>query len=539
MSTWFWYEFIEIMAIIKSKKKLIQQEVKPIKKVLVANRGEIACRIIRTLTEMGIESVAIYATPDAQSLHVQMANFAIPLPEATTPLQSYLSIENIIAIAKENNVDAIHPGFGLLSENANFAQACQDADIIFIGPSPDVILQMGDKITAKQLAKKSNVPIVPGFMPESDLAFDNPLWVSEAEKITYPVLVKAAAGGGGKGMRVVQSSKELPEAVAAAQREAKSAFLDSRVFLEKYIENPRHIEVQILADNAGPSGHVLHLFERDCSTQRRHQKVIEEAPAPTLPGDIRHAILFSAISLAKTVNYTNAGTVEFIYDVDAEKYYFLEMNTRLQVEHPITESITGLDIVQKQIEIAEGKALTLTQKDITARGHSIECRIYAEDPQRQFMPSIGTLHCFQHPQWPGVRVDTGVTQGDTVSIDFDPMLAKVSCVAENRAQARLKMLAFLKQFIVLGVTTNIQYLCQLLDCPDFISETVSTKLIEKNPPLISESYSENSAENAELLEQLFSIAASSPSSASKSSDNTGEACEYSPWQLVQSTGRRR
>ena len=468
------------MAIIKKNKKqlIIETQTRPIKKVLVANRGEIACRIFSTLAEMNIETVAIYTETDKNSLHVQQANYAFALQQANTPLQSYLNIDDIITIALNANVDAIHPGFGLLSENTKFAKACEEAGIIFIGPSAQIIEKMGDKITAKQLAKQANVPIVSGFMQSEHLESDDAKWLQEAEKIGYPLLVKATAGGGGKGMRIVQADDALPAAIAAAQREAQAAFSDGRVFLEKYIENPRHIEVQILADTQGT---VLHLFERDCSTQRRHQKVIEEAPAPHLPEDIRQAIFVSAVSLAKNVEYTNAGTVEFIYDVDNQQYYFLEMNTRLQVEHPVTEFITGFDIVRKQIEIAECHPIGKFQTEIQVNGHALECRIYAEDPERQFLPSTGVLHCFDYPNWPGIRVDTGVIEGDTISIDFDPMLAKVSCYAASREQARLKMLAFLKHFKVLGVITNIQYLCQLLDSADFINGNVSTKLIENTP----------------------------------------------------------
>jgi len=424
------------------------------KKVLIANRGEIAVRIAQTLQEMGLCAVAVYSDPDRHALHVERADEAYGL-EGTTSGETYLKIERLIAIARQHGVDAIHPGYGFLSENAQFAEACAAAGITFIGPKPDVIRAMGDKIVAKKTMQDAGVPVVPGW---SGAKVDVETIHKEAGKIGYPVLVKAAAGGGGKGMRVVEQESALAEALEAAQREANAAFGDARVFLEKYITHARHVEVQIFGDT---HGNAVHLFERECSIQRRHQKIIEESPSPALTPDLRAEMGAAAVRAAKALGYTSAGTVEFMLDANG-KFYFLEVNTRLQVEHPVTELVTRHDLVRAQLAVAAGEPLPFSQESLAQVGHAQECRIYAEDAARGFLPSTGTIVQYAEPSGPGIRVDSGVRQGSTISVHYDPMLAKLVVWGPSRAAAIEKMVWALDHYCVLGVTTNIEFLRNVL-----------------------------------------------------------------------------
>jgi len=420
-----------------------------IKKVLVANRGEIALRIIRTCREKKIKTVAVYSRPDSVSPHVLAADESVFIGEAASS-ESYLVTKKILEAAKKTNADAIHPGYGFLSENSSFAKECIENGIVFIGPNPHAIEVMGDKTKARELMAKANVPFPPG----TESAMND---VEEAKKVAkrigYPVLIKAAAGGGGKGMRIVDHAADFVKSVKAAKSEAKNAFGDDRVYVEKYLEEPRHIEFQILADT---HGNVVHLFDRECSIQRRHQKVIEEAPSSVLTEELREAMGRDAVEAAKACNYVGAGTIEFLLDKHMN-YFFLEMNTRLQVEHPVTELITGLDLVSLQIDIAEGKQLPFTQEDIQFKGHAIECRIYAEDPQNNFLPSTGKLQRHRIPSGPGIRVDAGVEEGQEITINYDPMISKLCAYAPDRMGAIHKMLRALTEYEISGVRTTIPF----------------------------------------------------------------------------------
>jgi len=441
-----------------------------IKKILIANRGEIAVRIIRTCKEMGIETVAVFSEPDRKSLHVQFADEAVALGGKKSS-ESYLIKEKIIDAAKISGADAIHPGYGFLSENAEFAEMVEKAGIIFIGPRPYAIRTMGDKTTARKSLTGKKVPIAPGTQDSIDD-------ILEARKIAdgigYPVLVKASAGGGGKGMRVVYKSEEFEKSFSASQNEAKNAFGDSRVYIEKYLENPRHIEIQVLADEAG---NTLYLFERECSIQRRHQKVIEEAPSSVLTPEMRKAIGEAAVEVAKSCNYRGAGTVEFLVDKH-RNFFFLEMNTRLQVEHPVTELITGLDLVREQIRIAEGEELGYKQEDLRIHGHSVECRIYAEDPESQFLPDTGKLIRHRVPNGLGVRVDAGVEEGSEISIFYDPMISKLVVWDKDRPTAIRKMKRALQEYYISGVRTTIPFCEFVMDHPKFIEGDFDTHFIQ-------------------------------------------------------------
>lgn len=442
-------------------------------KILIANRGEIAVRIIRACKELNIKTVAVYSAADAKAMHARMADEAI-LIGPPPPRESYLKIETIVAAAKRSGAEAVHPGYGFLSERAEFAEAVRAAGLVFIGPRPEAIRQMGSKTGARTIMAAAGVPVVPGYQGKGDSRIALTEWAEAAAQIGYPVLVKAAAGGGGKGMRIVRSGAELGEAVAAATREAAHAFGDGSVFLEKYIENPRHIEFQVLADSLG---NTIHLFERECSIQRRHQKIIEETPSPFLTLALREQMGDAAVAAAKAVGYVNAGTVEFIVD-EAGAFYFLEMNTRLQVEHPITEMVTGLDLVKAQIRIAAGERLWFGQGDVYQRGHALECRVYAEDPANNFFPSIGTITKAVEPTRPGVRVDSGVATSDEVSIHYDPMLAKVIAYAETRADAIQKMDLALADYRLRGLTTNLAFLRAVITHPAFGRGATTTHFIE-------------------------------------------------------------
>ncbi|KYK29457.1 pyruvate carboxylase subunit A [Thermoplasmatales archaeon SG8-52-1] len=440
------------------------------KKILIANRGEIAVRIIKACQEMDIKTVAIYSKVDKDAPHVQLSDEAINIGDPI-PLESYLNIPKIIKIAKETHAEAIHPGYGFLAENPDFAKSCSDINIKFIGPPPKVISLMGDKIAAKTLMEKAKVPVIPGYHGEKQ---DTSSLINEGKKIGFPLLVKAAAGGGGKGMRIVHSEKLLEESIESAKRESKSAFGDNTVFLEKYIDKPRHIEFQILADE---HGNVIHLFERECSIQRRHQKIIEETPSPVMTNELRDKMGKAAVNAAKAVGYTNAGTVEFMVDGNLN-YYFMEMNTRLQVEHPITELTTGIDLAKWQLRIAAGEKLTLKQNDLSQRGHAIECRIYAEDPANGFLPSIGRLTKVEAPIGPNIRDDSGIYSGMEVTSFYDPMLSKLITYSENRNDNIKKMIWALSHYIVLGVTTNITFLKEVLNHAEFKKGNITTHFID-------------------------------------------------------------
>ena len=438
-----------------------------LRKCLVANRGEIAVRIIRACRELGVQSVAVYSDVDANARHVQMADEAYPLGAAN----AYLDFDALIHAARQTGCDCVHPGYGFLSESPDFAQAVLDAGLVWVGPGPDAIRKMGVKTEARALMQQAGVPLVPGF--QADDANDAQ-FLAAAERIGYPVMVKAAGGGGGKGIRVVYQARDLPEALTSARREAQHAFHDPRVFLEKYVEHARHIEIQVMAD---AHGSIIHLFERECSTQRRHQKIIEEAPSPLLDDDLRERMGQAAVEAARAVGYVNAGTVEFIVTPSGD-FYFLEMNTRLQVEHPVTELITGLDIVKLQFAIAAGDKLPITQPEVTRRGHAIECRLYAEDPSNQFLPAVGPLLQFIPPEGPGIRVDSGVQTGDAITIHYDPMIAKIIVCDTTRAACIRRMQTALANTVVLGTATNLPFLRALLDHPAFLAGEVDTGFVD-------------------------------------------------------------
>ena len=444
--------------------------------VLVANRGEIAVRVIRTLRAMGIRSVAVFSEADASARHVAEADIAVDIGPAPARL-SYLNIDAIVAAARRTGAQAVHPGYGFLSENAKFAAALEAAGIVFIGPPVGAIQTMGDKIAAKAAVSAFDVPVVPGAarpgLTDDDL-------IAAAEGIGYPVLVKPSAGGGGKGMRVVHQPSELPAAVASARREAGAAFGDDTLFLERFVLNPRHIEVQVLADGYG---NVVHLGERECSLQRRHQKVIEEAPSPLLDESTRARIGAAACDTARSVDYTGAGTVEFIVSADRpSEFFFMEMNTRLQVEHPVTEMVTGVDLVELQVRIAAGEKLPITQDDITMTGHAIEARVYAEDPGRGFLPTGGEVLDLAEPGGAGVRVDSGLARGTVIGSEYDPMLAKVIAHAVDRPAALRALDRALADTAVLGVTTNIEFLRFLLADPDVVAGRLDTGLLDRRTP---------------------------------------------------------
>ncbi len=451
-----------------------------IRKLLIANRGEIACRIIRTCREMGIFTVAVYSDADVNALHVEMADEAVHLGASPAP-ESYLNIEKILAAAERTGADAIHPGYGFLAENAAFARAVRDAGLIFVGPSADAIARMGDKRAAKEFLQ--DVPYVPGYIgaDQRDEAF-----LSAAEEIGYPIMVKAAAGGGGKGMRLVEEASLLPDALAAAKREAQQAFGDPTLMLEKALIRPRHIEVQIIGDEYG---NIIALGERECSIQRRHQKIIEESPAFGLSADLRYEIQQTAVRAARQLEYSNAGTIEFLLDAEGD-FYFMEMNTRLQVEHPVTEMVYGVDLVRWQIEIAQGTNLhellppfvEVGHFDYEPSGHAIEVRVYAEDPANQFLPVNGTILHWQEPD--AVRVDSGVRSGDDVGVQYDPMLAKVIAHGSTRAEAIRKLDRALAQLQFLGMRNNVRFLRRVLIHEDHLNGAISTQFLEERPELL-------------------------------------------------------
>jgi acetyl-CoA carboxylase biotin carboxylase subunit len=449
-----------------------------IKRLLIANRGEIALRIIRACSEMGIETVAVYSAADANAPHVAAADRAVAIGPAPAR-ESYLCMPKLLDAARSSGADAIHPGYGFLSENAAFAGACAGAGLTFVGPPADVIAQMGSKINARRLASAAGVPVVPGETPDdqSDRGIRQAI-----ERIGVPALIKASAGGGGKGMRHVHDAGEIDESIRAARREAAAAFSDGTLYVERLVAHPRHVEVQIFADDHGG---VMHLFERDCSTQRRHQKVIEESPSPSLTPALRARMTAAAVAAARAAGYRNAGTIEFL--VDGNSFYFLEMNTRLQVEHPVTEQVTGLDLVRAQILVANGEPLPWTQATVSQRGHAIEARIYAEDPAQGFMPQAGTLTRYREPRRPGIRVDAGVVEGGEVSIYYDPMIAKVIATAETRALATARLSAALRELEIGGVSTNRAFLIAILESDAFRDGQIDTAFLDREGAALAES----------------------------------------------------
>ncbi len=461
-------------------------------KILVANRGEIALRIMRTIRRMGIKSVAVYSEADRHSPHVLYADEAVCLGPAPSN-QSYLNADKIIAFCKELGVDGIHPGYGFLSENADFAKKVEDAGIAFIGPGPDAMRIMGSKLAAKECVKKYDIPMVPGI---DQAITDIKLAKEIGAKIGYPILIKASAGGGGKGMRIVEKESDLQEQMERAISEATSSFGDGSVFIEKYVTSPRHIEIQVLADKYG---NVIHLFERECSIQRRHQKVVEESPSSILTPEIRKRMGDAAVMVARSCNYTSTGTVEFLMD-DKLNFYFLEMNTRLQVEHPVTEMITGIDLVEEQIRIARGEELRYRQEDLVINGHAIELRVYAEDPLNNFLPSIGTLTKYEKPTGDGVRVDDGYEEGMAIPIYYDPMIAKLATHGKDRIEAIQKMRQAIKDYKIEGLSTTMPFGTFVFEHDAFISGQFDTHFVKNyyTPEKIKDKQKEN-AEIAALV----------------------------------------
>jgi acetyl-CoA carboxylase biotin carboxylase subunit len=448
----------------------------PFRKVLIANRGEIAVRVIRACHEMGIRTVAVYSEADRDALHVRYAHEAYPVGPPPSS-ESYLRTDKILEVAERSGAEAIHPGYGFLSENAAFARACREAGVVFIGPPPEAMEAMGNKVRSRELMTKAGVAVVPGSPPLNN-AKDA---VAHAERIGYPVLLKASSGGGGKGMRVVRSSADLPSLLAQAQGEARSSFGDETVFLEKYIERPRHIEVQVMADT---QGNCVHFGERECSIQRRHQKLIEESPSTIIDDATRATIGAMAVKAAKACGYVSAGTVEMLRGADGS-FYFMEMNTRLQVEHPVTEMVYGVDLVKGMIDIAGGTKLPWTQDRIVARGHAIECRIIAEDPSRSFLPAPGTIRALRAPAGPGVRYDGGVYGGFTVSVHYDPLLAKLITWGGDRNEAAARMTRALDELRVDGVKTSIAFHRRVMTHPAFLAGDLHTGFLEEHPELLS------------------------------------------------------
>ena len=467
------------------------------KKILIANRGEIAIRIMRACREMGISTVAVYSEIDRTAQHVRYADEAYLLGPAPAN-ESYLVFEKIIKAAIDSKAEAIHPGYGFLAENSEFAAEAKRSGLVFIGPEPETIRLLGDKMTARETMIKAGVPIVPGLEQAVSKCSEA---IEQANQIGYPILLKAAAGGGGKGMRIVNSANEIEQLLKMARSEAKSAFGDDRIYIEKYVENPRHIEFQIFADQ---HGNIVHLGERECSIQRRHQKVIEESPSPIVDPEMRERMGQAAIKAAQAANYVNAGTVEFLVD-NEKNFYFLEVNTRLQVEHPVTEMVTGFDLAKEQIRIANGEKLSFKQNEIKMRGAAIECRIYAEDPENNFLPSIGSIQSYREPNGPGIRVDSGFYKGDTVSIYYDPLISKLVSWGKDRSEAVQRMKRALTEYHISGVQTVIPFHKKVMDQPDFLNGDISTHFIQDKMDRLTQisSISEEDKKALAILSCLF------------------------------------
>ncbi len=486
----------------------------PFGKLLVANRGEVAVRVIRACRELGIASVAVYSEADEGAMHVRLADEAYLVGPAEAS-ESYLNIESVVRVAKDCGADAVHPGYGFLSENAEFARAVEEVRIVWVGPPAEAMEKVGDKVRAKELAREADVPTVPGYAGGEDESEER--LQEEAEKIGYPVLVKASAGGGGRGMRPVHEAEDFVEAVRGARREAEASFGAGAVFLEKLVEDPRHVEVQVIADD---HGNVVHLYERECSIQRRHQKIIEEAPSPALDKDLRESLGAAAVRLAVTAGYRNVGTVEFL--LEDEDFYFLEMNARLQVEHPVTELVTGLDLVHLQLAVAAGESVPFSQEDVAPRGAAIEARVYAEDPYTG-LPAGGRVQAFGPPAGPGIRNDVGVETGDYVSLDYDPMLGKLIISGPDRATTVLRLRRALEDYAVLGVTTNLPLLRRIADVPAFAAGETTTGFIEEH------GLDKPAQEPPPPREALLLAAAGELAEAGKSRD--GDPFGAGPWRL--------
>ena len=470
-----------------------------LRRILIANRGEIAVRIIRACSELGVESVAVYSDADARSPHVTAADRSIRIGPPP-PAASYLNIDAILKAAQESGADAIHPGYGFLSENARFAETCAAQGVTFIGPAAAVIRQLGSKIAARALAERVGVPVVAGAVPSDQT--DAGL-ITAAERFGYPILVKPSEGGGGIGMKAVSDPATLPSAISQARREAVAAFGDGTLYFERLLTNPRHIEFQILGDSRG---NVIHLFERECSLQRRHQKVIEETPSSALTDELRRRMGEAAVSVARAAGYVNAGTIEFMLEGNGSdaRFYFLEMNTRLQVEHPITEQVVGVDLVRAQIAIASGEPLPWKQRDLAQRGHAIEARVYAEDPARDHLPQAGRLLLYREPELPGVRVDSGVTEGSDVSVHYDPMLAKLIAHGETREAARRRAIDALSRYPILGIRTNVAYLIALLEHPRFVAGDTNIAFLQQEAEML------RAATSRDVPDEAMEVARAAP-----------------------------
>ncbi|MGE5798020.1 MAG: acetyl/propionyl/methylcrotonyl-CoA carboxylase subunit alpha [Ignavibacteria bacterium] len=484
------------------------------KKILIANRGEIAVRIIRSCSELGIKTAAVYSEADRKSLHVRLADEAFYIGPAQSS-QSYLNKEKLITLAKEINADAIHPGYGFLSENPDFIKMAEAEKITFIGPSSRSVSLMGNKIAARNLMKRNGILIVPGTInPVTSEAEGK----KAAEEIGYPVILKAAAGGGGKGMKKVFSKKEFLPAFESASREALNAFGNGEIYIEKFFVSPKHIEVQVIADKRG---NYAHLFERECSVQRRYQKIIEESPSSFVDEKTRKKITEAAVQAAEACEYFNAGTIEFLMDQD-KNFYFLEMNTRIQVEHPVTEMVTGIDLVKEQISIAAGNKLSFNQNDIKLNGHAIECRICSEDPSNNFLPSAGEIYCYREPAGNRIRVDSGFNQHSDITINYDPLIAKLICHAHDRESAVKKIAAALSEYLIAGVITNIPFLISILNHKSFISGSYDINFVDNNLKELNEFITSNSGENLDEIAALFAAVMKSRSAPNKKTRTSGE-----------------
>jgi len=492
------------------------------KKILIANRGEIAVRIIKACREMGISTVAVYSDVDRRSLHVQLADEAVPIGPAPA-IESYLNMDRLIAATRTTGAEAIHPGYGFLAENSDFVLRCEKEGIVFIGPNSKALALVGDKVRARQTMEKADVPIIPGM---KSIPKDLSEYEAAAKKLGYPVMIKASAGGGGKGMRIIYEGQELRPGLEAGRREAKSAFGDESVYLEKYIEEPRHVEFQVLADNYG---NAVHLFERECSIQRRHQKIVEESPSQALDTKLRTKMGETAKKVVAAAGYNNAGTVEFLLD-KSKNFFFLEVNARLQVEHPVTELCTGVDLVHQQIRIAAGEKLSFGQADVAQRGHALECRIYAEDPANNFLPSSGKILFLKEPKGPGVRHDCGIYSGWEVPSYYDPFLAKLIVWAENRESACRRMLAALNDYAILGISTSIGFLKDIVSHPEFRAGRTNTGFIKNH----FENWRERDKGGDALKLALAAAAFDSLNSGPSGKRAVGEAKKtaVSPWQTL-------